>query len=100
LHLPGVFVIINTCSAWHHGREESSPSPTLYKRGRALPDDSPGLTASTPSPPATRPAKAIEARAAGRPYLLEVVTERLRGPFLVDAQVNRSAEESSGLKHR
>jgi pyruvate dehydrogenase E1 component alpha subunit len=44
-------------------------------------------------------AKAIEAARAGKPYLLEVVTERLRGHSVVDPAKYRSAEEVERLKH-
>ena len=43
--------------------------------------------------------KAIAAARGGRPYLLEVVTERLRGHSVVDPAKYRSAEEVERLKH-
>ena len=44
-------------------------------------------------------AKAIAAARGGRPYLLEVVTERLRGHSVVDPAKYRSADEVERLKH-
>jgi pyruvate dehydrogenase E1 component alpha subunit len=44
-------------------------------------------------------AKAVESARAGHPYLLEVVTERLRGHSVVDPARYRSAEEVDRLKH-
>ena len=45
-------------------------------------------------------ATAVRAARSGQPYLLEVITERLRGHSVVDPAKYRSAEEVERLKHR
>jgi pyruvate dehydrogenase E1 component alpha subunit len=98
-NLPVVFVIINNGLGMGTTVAKSSAEPELYKRASAYRMESARVDGFDPL--ATREAadKAIAAARAGKPYLLEVVTERLRGHSVVDPAKYRSADEVERLKH-
>jgi pyruvate dehydrogenase E1 component alpha subunit len=98
-HLPIVFVIINNGLGMGTTVAKSSAEPDLYKRGAAYRMESARVDGFDPVATREAAAKAVEAARAGRPYLLEVVTERLRGHSVVDPAKYRSAEEVERLKH-
>jgi pyruvate dehydrogenase E1 component alpha subunit len=98
-HLPIVFVIINNGLGMGTTVAKSSAEPELYKRGAAYRMESARVDGFDPVAVHEAAAKAIESARAGRPYLLEVVTERLRGHSVVDPAKYRSAEEVERLKH-
>jgi pyruvate dehydrogenase E1 component alpha subunit len=77
----------------------SSAEPDLYKRGAAYRMASARVDGFDPVGVRDAADKAIAAARGGRPYLLEVVTERLRGHSVVDPAKYRSAEEAERLKH-
>jgi pyruvate dehydrogenase E1 component alpha subunit len=98
-HLPIVYVIINNGLGMGTTVAHSSAEPELYKRGAAYRMESARVDGFDPVAVHDAAAKAVEAARVGRPYLLEVVTERLRGHSVVDPAKYRSAEEVERLKH-
>ena len=97
-HLPIVFVIINNGLGMGTTVEHSSAEPELYKRGAAYRMDSARVDGFDPAAVHEAAQKAIASAREGKPYLLEVVTERLRGHSVVDPAKYRSAEEVDRLK--
>ena len=98
-HLPVVFVIINNGLGMGTTVAKSSAEPELYKRGAAYRMQSARVDGFDPVAVHEAATKAIAAARSGHPYLLEVVTERLRGHSVVDPAKYRSAEEVERLKH-
>jgi pyruvate dehydrogenase E1 component alpha subunit len=98
-HLPVVFVIINNGLGMGTTVAHSSAEPDLYKRGAAYRMESARVDGFDPASVHEAAAKAVESARAGHPYLLEVVTERLRGHSVVDPAKYRSPEEAERLKH-
>jgi pyruvate dehydrogenase E1 component alpha subunit len=98
-HLPVVFVIINNGLGMGTTVAKSSAEPELYKRGAAYQMESARVDGFDPLAVRDAAAKAIAAARGGQPYLLEVVTERLRGHSVVDPAKYRSAAEVDRLKH-
>ncbi|TVZ06892.1 pyruvate dehydrogenase (acetyl-transferring) E1 component subunit alpha [Trebonia kvetii] len=98
-HLPVVFVIINNGLGMGTTVAKSSAEPDLYKRGAAYRMQSARVDGFDPVAVHEAAAKAVEAARSGKPYLLEVITERLRGHSVVDPAKYRSAEEVERLKH-
>ncbi|MGH3249981.1 MAG: thiamine pyrophosphate-dependent enzyme, partial [Trebonia sp.] len=70
-----------------------------YKRGAAYRMESARVDGFDPLAVQEAATTAVAAARQGRPYLLEVVTERLRGHSVVDPAKYRSAEEVERLKH-
>src|SRR5487761_40847 len=97
-HLPIVFVIINNGLGMGTAVARSSAEPDLYKRGAAYRMASARVDGFDPVGVRDAADKAIAAARGGRPYLLEVVTERLRGHSVVDPAKYRSAAEVERLK--
>jgi pyruvate dehydrogenase E1 component alpha subunit len=97
-NLPIVFVIINNHMGMGTTVEHSSAEPELYKRGAAYRMASARVDGSDPAAVQEAAAKAVETARGGKPYLLEVMTERLRGHSVVDPAKYRSAEEVERLK--
>jgi pyruvate dehydrogenase E1 component alpha subunit len=98
-HLPVVFVIINNGLGMGTTVAKSSAEPDLYKRGAAYRMASARVDGFDPVAVHEAAAKAVKAARSGKPYLLEVITERLRGHSVVDPAKYRSAEEVERLKH-
>jgi pyruvate dehydrogenase E1 component alpha subunit len=98
-HLPVVFVIINNGLGMGTTVAHSSAEPDLYKRGAAYRMEAARVDGFDPAAVHEAAAKAVESARGGHPYLLEVVTERLRGHSVVDPAKYRSAEETERLKH-
>jgi pyruvate dehydrogenase E1 component alpha subunit len=98
-NLPVVFVIINNGLGMGTTVAKSSAEPDLYKRGAAYRMESARVDGFDPVDVRDAAAKAIQAAREGRPYLLEVITERLRGHSVVDPAKYRTAEEVERLKH-
>ena len=96
--LPIVFVIINNGLGMGTKVAKSSAEPDLYKRGAAYRMESARVDGFDPVAVHDAAVKALESARGGRPYLLEVVTERLRGHSVVDPAKYRSAEEVERLK--
>jgi pyruvate dehydrogenase E1 component alpha subunit len=98
-HLPIVYVIINNGLGMGTTVAKSSAEPDLYKRGAAYRIESARVDGFDPGAVHDAAAKAIAVARGGQPYLLEVVTERLRGHSVVDPAKYRSAEEVERLSH-
>ncbi len=98
-NLPVVFVIINNGLGMGTTVAHSSAEPDLYKRGAAYRMASARVDGFDPVAVREAAVKAVEAARGGRPYLLEVVTERLRGHSVVDPAKYRTADEVERLKH-
>lgn len=96
--LPIVYVIINNGLGMGTDVAHSSAEPDLYKRGAAYRIESARVDGLDPEATAAGAKHAVEVARAGRPYLLEVMTERLRGHSVVDPAKYRSAEVVEGLK--
>jgi pyruvate dehydrogenase E1 component alpha subunit len=98
-HLPVVFVIINNGLGMGTTVSHSSAEPDLWKRGAAYRMESARVDGFDPAAVHEAAAKAVAAARGGHPYLLEVMTERLRGHSVVDPAKYRSADEIERLKH-
>jgi pyruvate dehydrogenase E1 component alpha subunit len=98
-NLPVVFVVVNNGLGMGTEVARSSAEPELYKRGAAYRMDAARVDGSDPVAVREAAAKAVESARGGRPYLLEVITERLRGHSVVDPAKYRSPEEVERLKH-
>jgi pyruvate dehydrogenase E1 component alpha subunit len=97
-HLPIVFVIINNQLGMGTTVEHSSAEPELYKRAASYRMDSARVDGFDPAAVHEAAVKAVSSARSGKPYLLEVMTERLRGHSVVDPAKYRSAEETERLK--
>lgn len=97
-NLPIVYVIINNKLGMGTPVEKSSAEPELYKRGSAYRMASERVDGLDPVAVAEAAGRATESARGGKPFLLEVVTERLRGHSVVDPAKYRSAEEVAELK--
>jgi len=97
-NLPIVYVIINNGLGMGTAVAHSSAEPELYKRGAAYQMESARVDGFDPVTVYEAAEKAISVARGGRPYLLEVVTERLKGHSVVDPAKYRSAEEVERLK--
>jgi pyruvate dehydrogenase E1 component alpha subunit len=97
-NLPIVYVIINNRLGMGTTVEKSSAEPDLYKRGAAYRIESARVDGLDPVAVADAAQHATEIARAGRPYLLEVVSERLRGHSVVDPAKYRTADEVANLK--
>jgi pyruvate dehydrogenase E1 component alpha subunit len=97
-HLPIVFVIINNQLGMGTTVEHSSAEPDLYKRGAAYRMESARVDGFDPEAVKEAADKAVGKAREGKPYLLEVMTERLRGHSVVDPAKYRSSEEVERLK--
>jgi pyruvate dehydrogenase E1 component alpha subunit len=98
-HLPVVFVVINNGLGMGTTVAHSSAEPELYKRGAAYQMAAARVDGFNPDAVRAAAAVAVESARGGHPYLLEVVTERLRGHSVVDPAKYRTAQEVERLKH-
>jgi pyruvate dehydrogenase E1 component alpha subunit len=98
-HLPVVFVVINNGLGMGTAVARSSAEPELYKRGAAYRMEAARVNGADPVAVHEAAVTAVESARTGRPYLLEVVTERLRGHSVVDPAKYRSEQEVERLKH-
>jgi pyruvate dehydrogenase E1 component alpha subunit len=98
-HLPIVFVIVNNGLGMGTTVANSSAEPDLYKRGAAYRMESARVDGFDPVAVYEATVAAVASARAGQPYLLEVMTERLRGHSVVDPAKYRSAEEVERLSH-
>lgn len=97
-NLPIVFVIINNGLGMGTDVAHSSAQPDLYKRGESYRIEAARVDGLDPVAVATATNHAVKVARNGRPYLLEVVTERLRGHSVVDPAKYRSSAEVERLK--
>jgi pyruvate dehydrogenase E1 component alpha subunit len=97
--LPIVYVIVNNGLGMGTTVAKSSAEPELYKRAAAYRMESARVDGFDPVAVRDAAAKALETARHGQPYLLEVITERLRGHSVVDPAKYRTAEEVERLRH-
>lgn len=97
-NLPIVYVIINNGLGMGTSVAKSSAEPELYKRASAYRIDSARVNGLDPLAVADAAQRGVEVARSGRPYLLEVLSERLRGHSVVDPAKYRSDEEVASLK--
>ncbi len=96
--LPIVYVIINNRLGMGTTVERSSAEPELFRRASAYRMESARVDGLDPVAVADASAHAIAIAREGRPYLLEVVSERLRGHSVVDPAKYRTEAEVTQLK--
>jgi len=97
-NLPVVFVIINNKLGMGTTVEKSSAEPELFRRGDAYRMASERVDGLDPIAVEEATIRALDSARNGKPYLLEVMTERLKGHSVVDPAKYRSAEEVAALK--
>lgn len=97
-NLPIVYVVINNRLGMGTTVEKSSAEPELYKRASAYRMASERVDGFDPEVVNAAARRAVESARAGKPFLLEVITERLKGHSVVDPAKYRSAEEVEQLK--
>lgn len=99
-NLPIVYVVINNALGMATTVEKSSAEPDLYKRASAYRMASERIDGLDPLAVFEATERAVAMARGGKPFLLEVVTERLRGHSVVDPAKYRSAEEMIQVKER
>ncbi len=97
-NLPIVYVIINNRLGMGTTVEKSSAEPELFRRGAAYRIESARVDGLDPLAVSEASARAVAVARAGRPYLLEVVSERLRGHSVVDPAKYRTEAEVAQLR--
>src|SRR5215470_5778371 len=96
--LPVVYVVINNQLGMGTTVERSSAEPELWKRGAAYRMAAARVDGFHPVAVYAGAVQAVEHARGGKPFLLEVFTERLRGHSVVDPAKYRSADEVERLK--
>jgi len=96
-NLPIVFVIINNGLGMGTTVDKASSEPELYKRGAAYRIASERVDGFDPVLVASAASRAVETARTAKPFLLEVMTERLRGHSVVDPATYRTKEEVQRL---
>jgi pyruvate dehydrogenase E1 component alpha subunit len=97
-NLPVVFVVINNKLGMGTTVDKASAEPELYKRGAAYRMPSERVDGLDPIAVAAASQRAMDSARAGKPFLLEIMTERLRGHSVVDPAKYRPADEVAALK--
>ncbi|HEY5304620.1 MAG TPA: pyruvate dehydrogenase (acetyl-transferring) E1 component subunit alpha [Acidimicrobiales bacterium] len=95
--LPIVFVVINNGLGMGTTVAKASAEPEIYKRASAYAMASERVDGLDPVLVADAATRAVASARVGKPFLLEVVSERLRGHSVVDPAKYRSAEEVAHL---
>jgi len=96
--LPVVFVVINNRLGMGTTVDKASAEPELYKRASAYRMPSEQVDGLDPVAVYEAAQRAIASARNGEPFLLEVITERLRGHSVVDPATYRTAQEVAALK--
>lgn len=97
-NLPIVYVIINNGLGMGTTVAAASGEPELYKRASSYRMDSERVDGLDPVKVYDAAQRAVASARSGKPFLLEVMTERLKGHSVVDPAKYRSAEEVAQLK--
>ena len=95
--LPVVFVVINNGLGMGTTVAKASAEPEIYKRASAYAMASERVDGLDPVLVLEAATRAVSAARAGKPFLLEVVSERLRGHSVVDPAKYRSPAEVAHL---
>ena len=96
--LPIVYVIINNRLGMGTSVERSSAEPELFRRATSYRMESSRVDGLDPIAVADASAHAVATARDGHPYLLEVVSERLRGHSVVDPAKYRTEAEVAQLR--
>jgi pyruvate dehydrogenase E1 component alpha subunit len=99
-NLPIVYVVINNRLGMATTVDKASAEPELYKRASAYRMPAERVDGLDPLAVFEAAERAVASARAGKPFLLEVMTERLRGHSVVDPAKYRTAEEVSLVKER
>lgn len=99
-NLPIVYVVINNRLGMATTVDKASAEPELYKRASAYRMASERVDGLDPLAVFEAAERAVASARAGKPFLLEVMTERLRGHSVVDPAKYRTAEELILVKER
>ncbi|WP_241979410.1 MULTISPECIES: pyruvate dehydrogenase (acetyl-transferring) E1 component subunit alpha [Cryobacterium] len=99
-NLPIVYVIINNRLGMATTVDRASAEPDLYKRASAYRMASDRVDGLDPVAVFEAAQRAVAMARSGKPFLLEVVTERLRGHSVVDPAKYRSDEEMALVTER
>ncbi len=97
-HLPIVYVIINNRLGMGTTVEASSAEPELFRRGAAYRMAAARVDGLDPVAVVAAAEIAVASARDGEPYLLEVVSERLRGHSVVDPAKYRTEAEVADLR--
>lgn len=95
--LPVVFVVINNGLGMGTTVAKASAEPEIYKRAGAYAMAAERVDGLDPLAVLEAAQRGVASARAGKPFLLEVVSERLRGHSVVDPAKYRSAEEVAHL---
>ncbi|NNN09692.1 MAG: pyruvate dehydrogenase (acetyl-transferring) E1 component subunit alpha [Acidimicrobiaceae bacterium] len=96
-NLPVVFVVINNGLGMGTTVAKASAEPEIYKRASAYAMTAERVDGLDPMSVLHAAQRAIASARTGKPYLLEVVCERLRGHSVVDPAKYRSPEDVAQL---
>ncbi len=96
-NLPIVYVIINNGLGMGTTVQKASSQPDLYERGTAYKMKAERVDGLNPMAVFEAAGRAVGTARTGRPVLLEVVTERLKGHSVVDPAKYRSPDEITRL---
>lgn len=96
--LPVVYVIVNNGLGMGTTVEQSSAEPELYKRAASYRMASARVDGNDPVAVHAAATVALASARAGRPYLLEAVSGRLKGHSVVDPARYRSSAEAEALR--
>ncbi|GAA1800382.1 pyruvate dehydrogenase (acetyl-transferring) E1 component subunit alpha [Leucobacter iarius] len=97
-HLPIVYVVVNNGLGMGTTVEQASAEPELHKRAAAYRMDAARVDGTDPVAVHTAAQRALASARAGRPFLLETVSERLKGHSVVDPARYRTREEAEALR--
>lgn len=97
-NLPVVYVVVNNGLGMGTTVEQASAEPELHKRAAAYRMASARVDGTDPVAVLAAARTALDSARSGRPYLLETVSERLKGHSVVDPARYRSREEAEALR--
>ncbi|SCL25388.1 pyruvate dehydrogenase (acetyl-transferring) E1 component subunit alpha [Micromonospora inyonensis] len=97
-NLPIVYVVINNGLGMGTTVEQSSAEPELHKRAASYRMPAARVDGNDPVAVHGAAKAALASARAGKPYLLEAVSARLKGHSVVDPAKYRSKEEAEALK--
>jgi pyruvate dehydrogenase E1 component alpha subunit len=96
--LPIVYVVVNNGLGMGTTVEKASGEPELYKRASSYRMASERVDGTDPIAVREASLAALASARAGKPFLLETVSERLKGHSVVDPAKYRTAEAAEALK--
>ncbi|MFZ4894398.1 pyruvate dehydrogenase (acetyl-transferring) E1 component subunit alpha [Plantibacter sp. Mn2098] len=97
-NLPVVYVVVNNGLGMGTTVERSSGEPELYKRAASYRMASARVDGSDPVAVREAALAALASARGGKPFLLEAMSDRMRGHSVVDPASYRTREEAEALK--